>query len=407
MATEQLPPHLARLDPVYRLVRTRTMAAYMQPKVVKTVTVRVAFPAARPKDDMTEPAGSVGSTSKKKIREDGQDIPTLEGAWTASIVVNPGFTLADKKVGSSSTASPTTGGSSNDVNMEDDDDQQNSNNTNNNNIYAATLNLAETLKRHPNALKITRVTIREKRASPPSLHTEGSLIQELKENGVGRPSTYPTIVRTLIDRGYVEYKERNRPATTSLGRLMVKTAQDVFPKLVDIGFTAEFERSLDAITKCMSVTNSKPTDDSSSSSSSSKNPVEDDVKLSDAVLSSFLNSFLGNVTETARLIKAGMAARVKGVEFKHLPEKELEKVIQQAVLQAKSSVPCCSLATRDAKSLSDIKYKLKGYLSSFVPTAVSVKPLSPAGRYKAGEVPAFKSQLHEQPPSSPNTAPKK
>ena len=86
----------------------------------------------------------------------------------------------------------------------------------------------------------------QKFTQPPSRYTEGSLVKALEEDGIGRPSTFATIVSTIIDRGYVEKDGRNlRP--TSLGNITTDVLTENFPNIVDVGFTAGMESQLDEI----------------------------------------------------------------------------------------------------------------------------------------------------------------
>ncbi len=81
---------------------------------------------------------------------------------------------------------------------------------------------------------------------PPPRYTEASLVKELEEKGIGRPSTYAQIITTILTRGYVELQER-KFHPTELG----KTVNDIliknFPSLFDVGFTAQMEENLDRI----------------------------------------------------------------------------------------------------------------------------------------------------------------
>ena len=81
---------------------------------------------------------------------------------------------------------------------------------------------------------------------PPPAFNEASLIKELEERGIGRPSTYAEIVSTIQKRKYVELSEKRfRP--TLLGRIIAKLLVESFPDLVNTHFTAEMESSLDLI----------------------------------------------------------------------------------------------------------------------------------------------------------------
>ena len=88
----------------------------------------------------------------------------------------------------------------------------------------------------------------EKRATePPSRFTEASLIRELEEKGIGRPSTYAPIVSTLMERKYI-VKEKKALMPTDLGKLVTKDVMEVyFPEVVDVEFTSRMEADLDRV----------------------------------------------------------------------------------------------------------------------------------------------------------------
>src|ERR1700726_1504150 len=81
---------------------------------------------------------------------------------------------------------------------------------------------------------------------PPPRYTEATLVKELEEKGIGRPSTYASIISTIVEREYVT-KDQGRFAPTMLGEkvsvLLVKSFEDIF----DVGFTARMEEELDEI----------------------------------------------------------------------------------------------------------------------------------------------------------------
>ncbi len=81
---------------------------------------------------------------------------------------------------------------------------------------------------------------------PPSRYSEASLVRALEEKGIGRPSTYATIVKTIQDREYVE-REKRRLKPTELGDLVNSLLVESFPEILDVGFTAEMETKLDAV----------------------------------------------------------------------------------------------------------------------------------------------------------------
>ncbi len=81
---------------------------------------------------------------------------------------------------------------------------------------------------------------------PPPRFTESALIKELEELGIGRPSTYATIVKTIKDRGYVRMEER-KFLPTDLGRIVTDLLDESFPRVMDVAFTAKMEEELDRI----------------------------------------------------------------------------------------------------------------------------------------------------------------
>lgn len=82
---------------------------------------------------------------------------------------------------------------------------------------------------------------------PPPRYTEATLVKALEEKGIGRPSTYATILSTIQERKYVEKNEDRRFFPTELGIIVNDLLVEKFPKLIDIGFTAKMEDELDAI----------------------------------------------------------------------------------------------------------------------------------------------------------------
>ena len=81
---------------------------------------------------------------------------------------------------------------------------------------------------------------------PPPRFTEASLIQFMEREGIGRPSTFASIVGTIIDRGYV-VKQGNQLVPTFTGFVVTDLLEKHFPDLVDVKFTSQMEQSLDAI----------------------------------------------------------------------------------------------------------------------------------------------------------------
>ncbi|EHM09580.1 DNA topoisomerase I, bacterial [Thermanaerovibrio velox DSM 12556] len=96
-------------------------------------------------------------------------------------------------------------------------------------------------------LKAGEVRLEQRFTQPPGRYTEAGLIKELEEKGIGRPSTYATIIETLSDRGYVDRDEEKRLAPTTLGRYVNAFLVRHFPEVVQVDFTARMEDQLDRI----------------------------------------------------------------------------------------------------------------------------------------------------------------
>jgi DNA topoisomerase-1 len=81
---------------------------------------------------------------------------------------------------------------------------------------------------------------------PPARFTEATLIKTLEENGIGRPSTYATIITTILSRLYVE-RDGRQLVPTPLGEVTTKLMKEHFSSVVDVEFTANMENDLDQI----------------------------------------------------------------------------------------------------------------------------------------------------------------
>jgi DNA topoisomerase-1 len=88
--------------------------------------------------------------------------------------------------------------------------------------------------------------VSEKRTSPPPRFTEATLVKELEERGIGRPSTYSAIISNITSKTYVE-KEKGRFKPTDLGDQVCRALVTHFPREMDVDFTANVENSLDQI----------------------------------------------------------------------------------------------------------------------------------------------------------------
>jgi DNA topoisomerase-1 len=86
----------------------------------------------------------------------------------------------------------------------------------------------------------------QKFTQPPPRYTEATLVKELEDKGIGRPSTYASIISTLQDRDYVRMEEK-KFAPSELGVTVSDQLCEHFPELMDISFTATMENSLDQV----------------------------------------------------------------------------------------------------------------------------------------------------------------
>ena len=95
-------------------------------------------------------------------------------------------------------------------------------------------------------LKAKELSKNQHFTQPPARYTEESLIKMLEENGVGRPSTYATIISTIVKREYVTRKSKQL-IPTELGETITKLLKERFPKIVNTKFTAQMETGLDKV----------------------------------------------------------------------------------------------------------------------------------------------------------------
>lgn len=95
-------------------------------------------------------------------------------------------------------------------------------------------------------LRLDKLEKEQKFTQPPARYSEASLVRELEERGIGRPSTYAAIISTLQDRDYVHLAERHF-VPTDLGRVVCRQLTEHFAKLMDVGFTAQMEEGLDKV----------------------------------------------------------------------------------------------------------------------------------------------------------------
>lgn len=95
-------------------------------------------------------------------------------------------------------------------------------------------------------ITVQEILKEQKFTQPSPRYTEASLVRELEEQGIGRPSTYATIISTIQDREYVRMEDKHF-VPTDLGNVVCFQLRDNFPRLMDIGFTAAMENDLDKV----------------------------------------------------------------------------------------------------------------------------------------------------------------
>ncbi len=96
------------------------------------------------------------------------------------------------------------------------------------------------------ALNLIELRTEEKSTEPPSRYSEAGLVKELEKRGIGRPSTYASIIKTIVDRGYVE-KQNKALVPTDTGDVVSSFLENNFMEYINDSFTAEMEDKLDEI----------------------------------------------------------------------------------------------------------------------------------------------------------------
>ena len=95
-------------------------------------------------------------------------------------------------------------------------------------------------------LKLLDLIPKQHFTQPPPRYTEATLVKELEKKGIGRPSTYASIISTIQDRDYVS-KEQRRFVPTDVGKMVNHLLVESFPDILDVSFTARMENDLDRI----------------------------------------------------------------------------------------------------------------------------------------------------------------
>lgn len=97
------------------------------------------------------------------------------------------------------------------------------------------------------SVDLTKVDPKQHFTQPPPRFTEGSLVKEMEKEGIGRPSTYATILNTIQARSYTALDSKKRFTPTELGMMVTKLLVENLPDIMDIRFTARMEEDLDKI----------------------------------------------------------------------------------------------------------------------------------------------------------------
>jgi DNA topoisomerase IA len=233
----------------------------------------------------------------------------------------------------------------------DEDDSSSSDATDS--FFKTLLDLPKILVEAPTVIVLSEGAVKETKPNPPPAFSEGLLVEELRRNGVGRPSTYPTIVSTLLQRGYVIVNTKGRIETTALGRLAAHLATTVFPRIVDMKFTSEFEKLLDVIARGAGP------------------------EASDAALSRLLSDVLQCITDATQEQRVNVLVNVARTKAAIRNEKVAEESIlrKEALQRVKQAVPALQSSVLAKPTFSSICYAVDDFLRANFPRgAVSVPP---------------------------------
>lgn len=93
---------------------------------------------------------------------------------------------------------------------------------------------------------ISKLDLLEKETRPPKRYTEATLVKELEKKGIGRPSTYAAIIKSMKMRRYV-INEKGALLPTEAGERLIEILQKEYPWVIDYGFTKDMENYLDRV----------------------------------------------------------------------------------------------------------------------------------------------------------------
>lgn len=96
-------------------------------------------------------------------------------------------------------------------------------------------------------LKVIDMNIKDHKTTPPPFYNEASLIKTLEIHGIGRPSTYATILTTIIKRGYIRRDKSKKLIITELGKKVTEKLIEFFPDIMSLNYTADIEDKLDDV----------------------------------------------------------------------------------------------------------------------------------------------------------------
>src|SRR5476649_2977412 len=113
-------------------------------------------------------------------------------------------------------------------------------------MTATTTTVAASSVSEGEALKRQELAVNQHFTEPPPRFSEASLVKRMEELGIGRPSTYASILQVLKDRGYVRL-EKKRLYGEDKGRVVVAFLENFFARYVEYDFTAGLEEQLDKI----------------------------------------------------------------------------------------------------------------------------------------------------------------
>lgn len=95
-------------------------------------------------------------------------------------------------------------------------------------------------------LKLEKMIPEQHFTQPPARYTEATLVREMEEKGIGRPSTYAPTISTVISRGYVA-REKKHLLPTELGGIINEIMENYFARIIEVNFTADMEKQFDEV----------------------------------------------------------------------------------------------------------------------------------------------------------------